>query len=69
MSPTSPCPDEAVLLALAADDAAAPEVRSHVAACASCRRKLRRLKAEILHLRSSIKLAPKPAPPAVPNGN
>ncbi len=63
MSPTTtPCPDQSVLLALAAEDVAAPEDRSHVAACPSCRRTLRRLRAEVVHLRSTA-WAERPPPP------
>ncbi|WP_337173287.1 hypothetical protein [Paludisphaera sp.] len=54
MSRTSDCPDASVLLALAAGEDAAPEVRAHVAACPHCGRALRRLRAEIAHLRSSV---------------
>lgn len=67
MSRTTGCPDKCALLALAAEDAASPEVRAHVAACPSCRRIVRRLKAEIGHLRSS--LAPKPPPEPPPPGS
>lgn len=51
---TIACPDESDLLALAADDVATPAVRSHVDACRPCLRKLRRLRAEIIHLRDSV---------------
>lgn len=54
MTRTTACPDESDLLALAAEGVAAPAVRSHVDACRSCLRKLRRLKAEVVHLRSSV---------------
>lgn len=61
MNPTSECPDDSELLALAAGDAATPEVRSHIDACSPCRRALLRLKDEVDHLRSSIELDVPPA--------
>jgi anti-sigma factor ChrR (cupin superfamily) len=61
MNPTGDCPDESVLLALAAGNAATPEVRSHVDACPSCRRPFQRLKDEVDHLRSTVE--PESPPP------
>ncbi|OJW17831.1 MAG: hypothetical protein BGO49_30510 [Planctomycetales bacterium 71-10] len=65
MTRTTACPDGSDLLALATEGVAAPAVRSHVDACRSCLRKLRRLKAEVVHLRSSMGRHLGPAPATV----
>lgn len=65
MTRTIACPDESDLLALAAEGVAAPAVRSHVDACRPCLRKLRRLKAEVVHLRASLGRPLGPPPAAV----
>ncbi len=52
MPRTVACPDGSDLLALAAEGVAPPGVSRHVEVCPACRRRLRRLKAELVHLRS-----------------
>lgn len=61
MTRTIACPDGSDLLALATEGVVAPAVRSHVDACRLCLRKIRRLRAEVVHLRDS--LAPDGPPP------
>jgi hypothetical protein len=54
MTRTIACPDGSDLLALATEGVVAPAVRSHVDACRLCLRKIRRLKAEVVHLRDAM---------------
>lgn len=65
MMRTIACPDGSDLLALAAEGAAPPGVRRHVDACTSCLRRLRRLKAELLQLRSALETPDRPPPARV----
>jgi anti-sigma factor ChrR (cupin superfamily) len=58
MTRTIACPENVDLLAFAAGDQASPVVRSHVDACPRCLRAVRRLKAEIGCLRSSLSSEP-----------
>lgn len=55
MNRTTACPEESQLLALAAGSTdVPPSLRPHVEACPACLREVRRLRAEIVHLRASI---------------
>jgi len=54
MTPTIACPERSDLLALAAGDAHSPALKAHVDACRACRKTVRRLEAEIGHLRSHV---------------
>jgi predicted Ser/Thr protein kinase len=52
MTPGLSCPDEAVLLAAAAGEPLSPELRQHLAECASCRDRLEQMKIELELLRA-----------------
>ncbi|WP_165073245.1 cupin domain-containing protein [Paludisphaera rhizosphaerae] len=55
MNRTTACPEESQLLALAAGSTdVPPSLRPHIESCPTCLRNLRRLRAEIVHLRASI---------------
>ncbi len=66
MPRTIACPKETDLLALAAGDEPPPRLLAHLEACPRCRVLTRRLRAEILCLRSSRVPVP-PLPSALPN--
>lgn len=53
MARTIPCPREADLLALAVGDEPPPRLLAHLESCPSCRVLVRRLRAEVLCLRSA----------------
>ena len=59
---TSDCPPEDQLLALAADENVADDLRAHVEQCAQCRMRVKLLRGEIAELRSLS--APPAANPA-----
>jgi predicted Ser/Thr protein kinase len=52
MTPGLSCPDEDVLLAAAAGEAASPELCQHLADCASCRDRLEQIKIELELIRA-----------------
>ena len=55
MNRTTACPEESQLLAFAAGSVdVPPSLRPHVEACPACLRKVRRLRAEVVHLRASL---------------
>ena len=56
MNRTTACPEESQLLALAADSTdVPPSLWPHVENCPACLRKIRRLRAEIFHLRANVR--------------
>lgn len=53
MARTTTCPREADLLALAVGDEPPPRLLAHLESCPPCRVVVRRLRAEVLYLRSA----------------